>query len=766
MSNTVNGSRTYSYTEGIKGGYEYDGIFHNFSVELSFSATQALQSGWSNSNATTQSYTNEVSNTRTIPPYSEAIMETGKSDIEVTTRYNCPVGLVYSVDILTDGTGTWNPDTDPDAAGWTGKKYTFGPDARKDIYQRWMVDGGNFSDGNKGLDPQKIDWFLVTFGRVNQNSLMIDQQWLKYRLSERVPISSAGAVIKETKKSTSTSFKEFIPIYPLKLIKLEAPPNVSAFADKISYDNYGYLQMTMQIGKSSYTKYFDIKGYNQFRGEYCLFNKDFGHWIVVDENDNELGEDAPVVLDNDSGTTRFKAVRPGKCYLKYLIDEDAYTSAETGEAYTKNSDLTSTAIMEITVQEPEYKNKLEVTGSYNGYVGAAAESIEGDGKLEGCILDETGAEVDEDYIWNAKQLPKKGINLAEDGTVSFTKEGTFQVRIMTPDKKHYSDWVDITAESLGDDDDIDIVDDADYHIAKDDNVLFIDGSFEGTVGADAVSIEGENKLTVYAEDVTGAEHPVVYEWESAAPDAYVGMDLTEDGHVSFSEPGSYLVRVRSGAVCSDWVEITAKEPAIIKREPVANSRVYDGEIRNLIEPGVAVYGNMAYIVLKDDSVPPESAYDYASDEIPAAAEPGTYYVWYKAVGDSKHGDSRAKRVKVMILLDKDKQAAEIKKAKAVKAALSSVTAKKSRKAIVKWKKKSDADGYQLQYSTSSKFTRKTTKTVNISKATTVKKTLTKLKKGKKYYFRIRTYKKIYDPADYTKKAFYGKWSKVKTATVK
>lgn len=76
---------------------------------------------------------------------------------------------------------------------------------------------------------------------------------------------------------------------------------------------------------------------------------------------------------------------------------------------------------------------------------------------------------------------------------------------------------------------------------------------------------------------------------------------------------------------------------------------------------------------------------------------------------------------------------------------------------VKWSKDSKADGYQIQYSTSSKFKKATT--VTFSKKT-VKKTIKKLKKGKKYYVRIRAYKKIGN------KKYYGTWSKVKNVKVK
>lgn len=50
--------------------------------------------------------------------------------------------------------------------------------------------------------------------------------------------------------------------------------------------------------------------------------------------------------------------------------------------------------------------------------------------------------------------------------------------------------------------------------------------------------------------------------------------------------------------------------------------------------------------------------------------------------------------------------------------------------IVKWKKGSGISGYQISYSTSSKFTKSTTKSVTITKAGSTAKTLTKLKSKK------------------------------------
>ena len=86
-----------------------------------------------------------------------------------------------------------------------------------------------------------------------------------------------------------------------------------------------------------------------------------------------------------------------------------------------------------------------------------------------------------------------------------------------------------------------------------------------------------------------------------------------------------------------------------------------------------------------------------------------------------------------------------------------------KKFTVKWKKQAaQTTGYQIQYSTSSKF--KNAKTVTVSKNKTTGKTVSKLKAKKKYYVRIRTYKMVKAGGKSTK--IYSPWSKAKTVKVK
>ena len=87
--------------------------------------------------------------------------------------------------------------------------------------------------------------------------------------------------------------------------------------------------------------------------------------------------------------------------------------------------------------------------------------------------------------------------------------------------------------------------------------------------------------------------------------------------------------------------------------------------------------------------------------------------------------------------------------------ISKLTAGK-KKVTVKYKKVSGASGYQIQYSTNSKF-KKGNKSTNTTK---LSKTVKSLKSKKKYYVRIRTYRVV------NGKKIYSSWSKVKNIKAK
>ena len=79
---------------------------------------------------------------------------------------------------------------------------------------------------------------------------------------------------------------------------------------------------------------------------------------------------------------------------------------------------------------------------------------------------------------------------------------------------------------------------------------------------------------------------------------------------------------------------------------------------------------------------------------------------------------------------------------------------------VKWKKQTkQTTGYQIEYSLSKNF-KKGAKRITVNKNKTTSKKIKKLKAKKKYFVRIRTYKKV------GSKQYYSAWSKVKTVKTK
>ena len=86
--------------------------------------------------------------------------------------------------------------------------------------------------------------------------------------------------------------------------------------------------------------------------------------------------------------------------------------------------------------------------------------------------------------------------------------------------------------------------------------------------------------------------------------------------------------------------------------------------------------------------------------------------------------------------------------------ITKITSPKAKTILLKWKKATETNGYQIQYATNSKFTRGR-KTVIIKNRSTVSKTIKKLKRKKTYYVRIRAYKKLKG------RTYFSKWSSKK-----
>ena len=576
LSNSISGSESYSFSEGFEASQKIDFLVMEGEFKESFEATQAFEKGWETGESISDEISTESSVSVELPPYTNVMLSQGSSSAVMTTKYNCPVGLKYKVAMYF----SYN--------GGTRKEFVrFGDtngDARKDYYQRKIVEGGKFDD--------VIDWGGIHFYR--------DE------VGKCVPMSPAGATLVNTKNVTMTTIEGLAPIYPL------------ASVESTKHE------LTLNVGETAYTSEIELKGLNLYGAEYYGFNPAYGHWVVTDENGTEL-TDAPIKLTTNSVSKRttIDTVSAGTCYLKYMIDENSYATAENIDTYTKNSDLSATAMVKVTVKEDENAPakptvKLTITPEeLEGKLGS--KPVDLDDCFDVDFKDSSGKEVG--YVWEAQERAKKGISFDDDNNVFFTKTGTFHVRVIDPESGIYSDWVEITvtdmtqseasfdlskfsntnftkgraysaarqsfddifisdwfnmnASEQADDEEPVIVTEPDEvtepTVEADENTAFvISGSYTGLVGAEPDAIEGEpafeitlnqtelvsshDRLQIDAFDKTDKEINAAYTWEAQETE---GITLTEDGKVSFTLPGTYHVRVKSGEYTSNWFVINA-----------------------------------------------------------------------------------------------------------------------------------------------------------------------------------------------------------------
>lgn len=163
----------------------------------------------------------------------------------------------------------------------------------------------------------------------------------------------------------------------------------------------------------------------------------------------------------------------------------------------------------------------------------------------------------------------------------------------------------------------------DYGIAAyntDDGVVTISGG-EVTATGNTMAILGTIKNTIPGTGWTNADGT---EGKAAIDVSTEGQDLSDYKKVQFP---------------------AAKDPATVTTAPTAKTLTYNGSAQELVSAGIASGGTMQYVVTTENTAPADNLY---TTSIPTATDAGTYYVWYKAVGDDNHYDTDAAVVPVSI----------------------------------------------------------------------------------------------------------------------
>lgn len=529
----INGSKSYGFEESINLGYEVTALNSKFSLGIGFTTSQTIENGWSEEKSCTDEQTTSYNVSVELPAYTNVMLKQTTGTTTTTTNYNCPVALNFTVTIVEY---TLDPN-DNNAACQTQVLATFGANARKDLKQRGVIE-------YTLTDPDGVRWSDL----YNAHS----ELWglVENKLTATAPMASTGAKFTAEYKTVNNEVSGLAPIYALSTIKT---------ANDI-------MEYNLSSGEYLYVDPIELEGLNAKNAAYYGFNQDKGRWILVDEDGEELTGSSVASLETNpvSGHTKLVAGQEaGTVYLKYLIDEDCYATAERPTACTRNIDLASTATIEVNVSEiPFDKGSIQISGTLSGIVGDPEKPIEGTDGLTVTVEDSTGKEVSRPVVWEAKELETKGIKV-EDNQISFTKEGTFQVRAKTGNV--YSDWYEVTALPARKLAAIQIPEavEFDYQYQKTMNLAGLLISYQDQYGADWTEIP---TLTWTCDDE--------------------GVTIT-DGVLTVPSAGVYTVTASAGDITSNTLTITVTDSSFV--DVPADAYYYDAVLwaaRNGITVGM------------------------------------------------------------------------------------------------------------------------------------------------------------------------------------
>ena len=124
-----------------------------------------------------------------------------------------------------------------------------------------------------------------------------------------------------------------------------------------------------------------------------------------------------------------------------------------------------------------------------------------------------------------------------------------------------------------------------------------------------------------------------------------------------TEAGGYFVWYKAKGDSSHTNSIPKCITATIEKVPASVTNVptvkvktllYNGEPKELVTSGEASGGTMQYALETSETTAPEEGW---SEELPTVTDAGTYYIWYRVVGDDNHEDLAPSYVGVATIIE-------------------------------------------------------------------------------------------------------------------
>ena len=305
--------------------------------------TDTVTKGWSKDESVTDTDSESSQISVTLPPYTAIMLSQEHSTEELVSRYNCPVALNYKATV-----------------------YYVYEDARSDyacVHFKKIAEVGDEESGKPAVEDlaDRFDDYKV--------ANTADKELIRWKdmsshcadaisiVSTTAPFDSTNAKFTEATEIVKSGIDSILPLKPIKYIR---PVNVN---DNSTLTNQQWdYDIDMDEGDSDYLSRIRLKAINDIGVEFSTFNQAKGHFIVVDENGKEDTSGSIVELVKVNGQNKYVAKGEGTAYLKYLINEDEYQTAEMAalspDEYITNKDIEETGATAVIQVNVHHKHKL------------------------------------------------------------------------------------------------------------------------------------------------------------------------------------------------------------------------------------------------------------------------------------------------------------------------------------------------------------------------------------------------------------------------
>lgn len=472
-------------------------------------ATLSFSNSWhelwstTNSKSETQSSTKtKTTNTEvTLPGHTIAVVKQSLNNKKTTENYQQPVILNYKVAVFAMSGDYFNGS----AGGIENSRYdkqwmsvifdgsddyeTSGCNALGSLYNRAVINRDTQGyDGAKGKyrswcdksawnSSSKINWSSISAtlsgdSRPSHNiQLGTGKSAITIQdLATELPLIEKAQMLTSKRESVTSSVDEIIPLYSLDSVSMKSG---SKEYDLVPRD-------TLHLDS------IDMEGYDRDGAEFYEFDKSWGEWVLLDE-DNEVIEDngdsdespaegeirsGAITIVNDTLLGSQKAVIANEAegtseshYLKWRLKPGDDTKISSNEelnrpdgsddpAYMTDEEKENVDTPVILVNIKDRDNDIvnfETDGTYKGPWNETvnlghvltADAVDASGKIRGVSV-----------LWESKGT--SGISVDASGETTFTRKGTYKVRpysynmegkkIVPTDKSGDPVWMEVTAQ--------------------------------------------------------------------------------------------------------------------------------------------------------------------------------------------------------------------------------------------------------------------------------------------------------------------------------